>query len=46
MFNTFFYTNMAAQSGSFNRGIWKGLETVLRLWVESKKTVYANDLRP
>jgi len=40
MVNTSFYTNMAPQRGGFNRGIWKGLETVVRSWIEKRKTVY------
>lgn len=40
MVNTFFYTNMAPQWGRFNRGIWKGLEDVVRTWVGQKKTIY------
>lgn len=35
MSETFYMSNMAPQLGSFNRGIWKNLETLIRSWALS-----------
>jgi endonuclease G len=39
-YESFLMTNMVPQSGSFNRGIWKLLETSVRGWVVQKNQTY------
>lgn len=39
-YESFLMTNMAPQAGSFNRGIWKLLETEVRGWVTQLKQEY------
>jgi len=39
-FESFLMTNMAPQAGSFNRGIWKLLETSVRGWVAERNQSY------
>ncbi|MBR1537102.1 MAG: DNA/RNA non-specific endonuclease [Treponema sp.] len=40
MSETFFMSNMSPQAGSFNRGIWKDLESDVRLWAKKFGRVY------
>ena len=35
-YQTFFLTNMQPQRNAFNTGIWKAMESQLRLWITSK----------
>lgn len=39
-YESFLMTNMSPQAGSFNRGIWKLLETEVRGWVTQQKQEY------
>jgi endonuclease G len=36
----FYYSNMSPQTPSFNRGIWKKLEELVRTWAIENKNVY------
>lgn len=38
--NSFIMSNMAPQYGNFNRVIWKRLESQVRSWAKTRKTVY------
>ena len=40
MSETFYMTNMSPQTGSFNRGIWKDLESTVREWAKKFGRVY------
>ncbi|MGB4776010.1 MAG: DNA/RNA non-specific endonuclease [Daejeonella sp.] len=40
MIESFYYTNMSPQNPSFNKGIWKRLEELVRTWAIEKKSVY------
>ena len=40
MEESFYYSNMSPQSPSFNRGIWKKLEELVRIWAVEYRTVY------
>lgn len=40
MSETFYMSNMSPQAGSFNRGIWKDLESTVREWAEEFGRVY------
>lgn len=40
MDESFYYTNMSPQEPSFNRGIWKRMETKVRDWASEYDTVY------
>ena len=40
MSETFYMTNMSPQAGSFNRGIWKDLESTVRDWAKKFGRVY------
>lgn len=40
MSETFYMTNMSPQTGSFNRGIWKDLESSVRNWAKKFGRVY------
>ncbi len=40
MSETFYMSNMSPQKGSLNRGIWKDLESEVRLWAKSFGRVY------
>lgn len=40
MAESFFYSNMSPQTPSFNRGIWKKLEELVRTWAIENNTVY------
>jgi endonuclease G, mitochondrial len=40
MNNTGYMSNITPQTPSFNRGIWKSLETCVRNWVEIYDTVF------
>lgn len=40
MSETFYMSNMSPQAGSFNRGIWKDLETEVRNWAKKFGKVY------
>ena len=40
MSETFYMSNMSPQKGSLNRGIWKDLETEVRLWAKNFGRVY------
>lgn len=40
MAESFFYSNMSPQIPSFNRGIWKKLEELVRTWAIENKSVY------
>ena len=40
MEESFYYSNMSPQSPSFNRGIWKKLEELVRTWAVEYKAVY------
>jgi endonuclease G, mitochondrial len=37
---SFYMSNMTPQMGSFNRGVWKRLETHVRTWVKKFKEMY------
>lgn len=37
---SFYYSNMSPQTPSFNRGIWKKLEELVRTWAIENDTVY------
>ena len=37
---SFFYSNMSPQYPSFNRGIWKRLESRVRKWVSTSDSLY------
>lgn len=38
--NSFMMSNMAPQFCQFNRGVWQILESLIRVWVKDKKTLY------
>jgi len=40
MAESFFYSNISPQNSSFNRGIWKKLEELVRTWAIENKSVY------
>jgi len=40
MEESFYYSNMSPQHPSFNRGIWKKLETQVRTWARDHERVY------
>ena len=40
MTESFFYSNMSPQTPSFNRGIWKKLEDLVRTWAIENNSVY------
>lgn len=40
MSETFYMSNMSPQAGSLNRGIWKDLESQVRLWAKTFGRVY------
>jgi len=40
MAESFFYSNISPQTPSFNRGIWKKLEELVRTWAIENNTVY------
>jgi endonuclease G len=40
MAESFYYSNMSPQTPSFNRGIWKNLEELVRTWAIENNTVY------
>ena len=40
MVNTYVLSNMMPQHDRFNRGIWKNLEKVVRVWAEDHGTIY------
>lgn len=40
MSESFYYSNMSPQEPSFNRGIWKRLEKVVRNWAVENDTIY------
>lgn len=40
MSESFYYSNMSPQTPSFNRGIWKKLEELVRKWAIENDTVY------
>lgn len=40
MAESFYYSNMSPQNKSFNRGIWKKLESLVRKWAEEYDEVY------
>ena len=40
MSESFFMSNMSPQRPSFNRGIWKKLEQLVRSWAMKEKTIY------
>ena len=40
MDETFYYTNMSPQVASFNRGVWKKLETQVRNWAVEYDSLY------
>jgi endonuclease G len=40
MAESFYYSNMSPQTPSFNRGIWKRLEELVRTWAVENNTVY------
>jgi endonuclease G len=40
MAESFYYSNMSPQSPSFNRGIWKRLEELVRTWANDNNSVY------
>jgi endonuclease G len=39
MQESFYYSNMSPQSPSFNRGIWKQLEELVRVWAIAEDTI-------
>ena len=40
MEESFYFSNMSPQNPSFNRGIWKKLETQVRNWAQEHESVY------
>lgn len=40
MVESFYYSNMSPQTPSFNRGIWKKLEELVRTWAVENNNVY------
>lgn len=38
--NSFVMSNMAPQHCFFNRGVWQILESLIRIWAESRETLY------
>jgi endonuclease G len=40
MAESFYYSNMSPQVPSFNRGIWKRLEDIVRVWAVENNSVY------
>lgn len=40
MVESFYYSNMSPQQPSFNRGIWKKLETMVRAWGQQYESVF------
>lgn len=40
MRESFYYSNMSPQEPSFNRGIWKKLEELVRTWANENQTIY------
>jgi len=40
MKESFYYSNMSPQNPSFNRGIWKKLEELVRTWAVENNTIY------
>ena len=40
MQESFYYSNMSPQDPSFNRGIWKKLEELVRTWAVENKSLY------
>ena len=40
MDETFYMSNMSPQVPSFNRGVWKSLESIVRSWTEENKEIY------
>lgn len=40
MAESFYYSNMSPQEPSFNRGIWKKLEELVRSWAIENKSIY------
>ena len=40
MQESFYYSNMSPQDPSFNRGIWKKLEELVRTWAAENKSLY------
>lgn len=40
MNESFYYSNMSPQRPNFNRGIWKKLETLVRVWAALEDTIY------
>lgn len=40
MAESFYYSNMSPQEPSFNRGIWKKLEELVRTWAIENDTIY------
>ena len=40
MSESFYMTNMSPQSPSFNRGIWKSLESIVRTWAIENDEIY------
>ncbi|MDP2089761.1 MAG: DNA/RNA non-specific endonuclease [Flavobacteriaceae bacterium] len=40
MAESFYYSNMSPQTPSFNRGIWKKLEELVRTWAIENNTIY------
>lgn len=40
MLESFYYSNMSPQDPSFNRGIWKKLEELVRTWARENKSLY------
>jgi endonuclease G len=40
MLESFYYSNISPQKPQFNRGIWKKLETLVRIWAIENQSVY------
>jgi endonuclease G len=40
MLESFYLSNMSPQKPGFNRGIWKDLETLVRVWAEEDSSIY------
>ncbi len=40
MSDTFFLSNMSPQNPSFNRGVWKKLENLVRIWALENDEIY------
>jgi len=40
MAESFYYSNMSPQNPSFNRGVWKRLEELVRTWAVENKGIY------